>query len=69
MLDWTHTFSPTTDPKDLSLKGWVKHDGKRLYFAFEVDDDLLYGIHSPRWPPKENPKAHDFVDCKPSRAS
>lgn len=67
VLDWTHTFSPTTDPKDLNLKGWVKHDGKRLYFAFEVDDDLLYGIDTPRWLPKENPKAHDFVDGKPSR--
>lgn len=67
VLDWTHTFSPTTDPKDLSLRGWVKHDGKRLYFAFEIVDDLLYGIDTPRWLPKENPKAHEFVEGKPSR--
>lgn len=67
VLDWTHTFSPTTDPKDLKLQGWVKHDGRRLYFAFEVDDDLLYGIDTPRWLPKENPKAHEYVDGKPSR--
>lgn len=67
VLDWTHTFSPTTDPKDLSLKGWVKHDGKRLYFAFEIEDDLLYGIDTARWLPKENPKAHEFVEGKPSR--
>ena len=67
VLDWTHTFSPTTDPKDLNLKGWVKHDGKRLYFAFDIDDDLLYGIDTPRWLPKENAKAHDYVDGKPSR--
>ena len=67
VLDWTHTFSPTTDPKDLELQGWVKHDGRRLYFAFEVDDDLLYGIDTPRWLPKENPKAHEYVDGKPSR--
>ena len=67
VLDWTHTFSPTTDPKDLKLQGCVKHDGRRLYFAFEVDDDLLYGIDTPRWLPKENPKAHEYVDGKPSR--
>lgn len=51
------------------MKGWVKHDGKRLYFAFEIDDDLLYGIDTPRWLPKENPKAHEFVDGKPTRAA
>lgn len=62
-----HTFSPTTDPKDLALSGWVKHDGKRLYFAFEITDDLLYAIDTPRWLPKENPKAHEYIDGKPSR--
>ena len=67
VLDWVHTFSPTTDPKDLALRGWVKHDGTWLYFAFEVTDDLLYGIDTPRWLPKENPKAHEFVAGKPSR--
>ena len=41
---WISTFSPTTDAKDLALKGWVKHDEKRLYFAFEITDDVLYGI-------------------------
>lgn len=66
-LRWTHTFSPTTSPTDLNLRGWVKHDGKRLYFAFDIDDDLLYGIDTPRWLPKENPKAHDFIEGKPSR--
>ncbi len=68
-IGWTHTFSPTTDTKDLNLRGWVKHDGKRLYFAFDIDDDLLYGIDTPRWLPKENPKAHEFIDGKPSRAA
>ena len=67
VLDWTHTFSPTTSRKDLNLTGWVKHDGKRLYFAFDVDDDILYGIDTPRWLPKENLKAHEYVDGKPSR--
>jgi hypothetical protein len=66
-LRWTHTFSPTTSPADLNLRGWVMHDGKQLYFAFDVDDDILYGIDTPRWLPKENPKAHEFVNGKPSR--
>jgi SSS family solute:Na+ symporter len=61
VLDWTHTFTPTTDPRDLALTGWVKHDGRRLYFAFDVTDDLLYGIDTPRWLPKENPKAHELT--------
>ena len=59
VADWIPQFSKTTDAKDLALKGWVKHDGKRLYFAFEVTDDVLYGIDTPRWLPKENPKAHE----------
>ena len=61
VADWIPQFSPTTDAKDLALKGWVKHDGKRLYFAFEITDDVLYGIDTPRWLPKENPKAHELT--------
>jgi SSS family solute:Na+ symporter len=61
VLNWTHTFTPTKDPKDLALTGYVKHDGKRLYFAFDVTDDLLYGIDTPRWLPKENAKAHELT--------
>lgn len=60
-LGWVPQFSPVTDTKDLLVKGWVKHDGKRLYFAFEVTDDVLYGIDTPRWLPPENPKAHDLT--------
>lgn len=59
--DWTPQFSPTTDDKDLALEGWVKHDGKRLYFAFRITDDVLYGIDTPRWLPEENPKAHELT--------
>ena len=58
---WISTFSPVTDDKDLALKGYVKHDGKRLYFAFDVTDDVLYGIDIPRWVPVENPKTHDLT--------
>ena len=58
---WIPQFSPTTDPKDLSLRGYVKHDAKRLYFAFDVTDDVLYGIDTPRWLPEKNPKAHSLT--------
>lgn len=58
--DWIPQFSPTTDPKDLALHAYVKHDGKRLYFAFDVTDDVLYGIDTERWLPKENAKAHEL---------
>jgi SSS family solute:Na+ symporter len=61
VLDWSHHFSPTTDPRDLALTAYVKHDGKRLYFAFDVTDDILYGIDTPRWLPAENPKAHELT--------
>jgi SSS family solute:Na+ symporter len=59
--NWISTFSPVTDDRDLSVTGYVKHDGKRLYFAFDVTDDVLYAIAIPRWIPKENPKAHELT--------
>ena len=59
--DWVPQFTPTANDRDLSLKGWVKHDGRRLYFAFEVADDVLYGVDTPRWLPERNPKAHDLT--------
>jgi hypothetical protein len=58
--DWIPQFSRTTDPQDLSLRAWVKHDGRRLYFAFGVTDDVLYGIDTARWLPDENPRAHEL---------
>ena len=58
---WRSQFSAVTVAKDLSLKGYVKHDGKRLYFAFDVTDDVLYGIDTPRWLPSNNPKAHELT--------
>lgn len=57
---WTHTFSPTTDDNDLSLIGYVKHDGERLYFAFDITDDILYGIDTERWLPEVNLNAHEL---------
>ena len=59
--DWTPQFTPTTNDKDLSLRGWVKHDGQRLYFAFEITDDVLYGIDTPRWLPRNNANAHQLT--------
>ena len=61
VADWVPQFSRTTDPRDLALRGWVKHDGKRLYFAFDITDDVLYGIDTPRWLPDENPRAHELT--------
>jgi len=58
--DWVPQFSPTTDPNDLSLHGYVKHDGKRLYFAFQITDDVLYGLDTERWLPDNNPLAHEL---------
>ncbi|MDX1983970.1 MAG: hypothetical protein SFV51_27090 [Bryobacteraceae bacterium] len=59
--DWVPQFSPTTDSSDLALHGYVKHDGRRMYFAFDITDDVLYGIDTPRWLPKENPNAHELT--------
>jgi SSS family solute:Na+ symporter len=61
VLDWVPQFTRTEDPRDLALRGWVKHDDRRLYFAFEVTDDVLYGIDTDRWLPKENAKAHELT--------
>ncbi|MBI3208730.1 MAG: hypothetical protein HYZ37_07495 [Candidatus Solibacter usitatus] len=59
--DWIPQFSPTTDDADLSVHGYVKHDETRLYFAFDVTDDVLYGIDTPRWLPANNSKAHELT--------
>lgn len=58
---WISQFSPVTDPADLSFTIWTKHDGDRLFFAFLVRDDKLYGIDTPRWLPPNNPKAHELT--------
>ena len=56
MKGWMSQFNPTANPKDLSLKGWAKHDGESFYFAFQITDDVLYGIDTERWLPDENPQ-------------
>lgn len=61
VADWVPAFTKTMGPTDLSLRGWVKHDDKRVYFAFDVTDDVLYGIDTPRWLPDNNPRAHELT--------
>lgn len=57
---WVPEFAPVTRDDDSALTGYVKHDGSWLYFAFDVTDDILYGIDTERWLPEENPKAHEL---------
>ena len=57
---WTQEFS-AADPKDLSIRIYVKRDDRRLYFAFDVTDDVLYGIDTPRWLPSGNARAHELT--------
>jgi SSS family solute:Na+ symporter len=59
--NWTPQFSPVTDPQDLAGTVWIKHDGEYLYFAFDIVDNLIYGVDTPRWLPQENPKAHELT--------
>jgi SSS family solute:Na+ symporter len=58
--DWTPEFSDVKNETDSALRGWVKHDKEWVYFAFDITDDILYGIDTERWLPKENPKAHQL---------
>lgn len=45
-------------PEDLDFEGWVKHDGEYLYLAFDIRDDIFYGIETERWLPPHYPFAH-----------
>lgn len=57
---WMHQFAIPRDSLDFSFKGWVKHDGNNLYFAFDVIDDTLYGYDTEKWGPIKNPKVHEL---------
>lgn len=59
--NWVAQFSPVVDKADLSGHVWIKHDGEYLYFAFDITDDVLYGIDTERWLPEEHPKAHELT--------
>jgi solute:Na+ symporter, SSS family len=58
---WTAQFTPTTHARDLSLRVLVKHDGRDLYLAFDVTDDVLYGFDTERWLPPGKPRAHELT--------
>ncbi len=58
---WQSDTPPASEnPEDLSVVGWVKHDGNSLFFAFDVTDDILYGFDIDRWLPDSNPKANEL---------
>ena len=58
---WNGDAEPVIDSSDLSMIGWVKHDGENLYFAFDVVDDVLYGFDIERWVPDLNPNVHELT--------
>ena len=58
---WESDTPPASENKeDLSVVGWVKHDGSSLYFAFDVTDDIIYGFDTKRWLPSNNPDANNL---------
>lgn len=59
--DWTPQFSPVASDGDLAATVRIVHDGRNLYFAFDVSDDVVYGFDSDRWLPGENAKAHELT--------
>ena len=60
---WDPNFAPVlpANPTDLNISGWVKHDDSRLYFAFNVTDDILYGFQTEAWLPGGNPSANNLT--------
>jgi len=59
MSDGSHI--PSNIESDLSVKAWIKHDGEYLYFAFDVMDDVIYGIDIRRWVHSNNPYANELT--------
>lgn len=64
---WFARFAPIEPPAggappDLDVAAWVKHDGARLYLAFNVSDDLLYRVQTPAWEPARNSVAFVAAD-------
>ena len=57
LMDWTPEFKNVTDPSDLSMRGWIKHDHEALYIAVNVTDDILYR-DGKLWTPPGNPSAN-----------
>ncbi len=57
---FSDTKVASTDSLDLSVKVWYKHDGTYLYFAFDVNDDVLFGYDIEKWAPDKNPNANEL---------
>ena len=57
---WAAQFSPVNEPGDLSVEVWIKHDGENLFVAFDVTDNVIYGIDTDRWKPDENDNPHQM---------
>ncbi len=57
--EWIEAMLQEIESKeDLYFEGWVKHVGEHLYLAFDIVDDILYGIETERWLPPQDPHAH-----------
>lgn len=57
--DWVEAMKQgITSKQDLDFNGWVKHDGEHLYLAFNVTDDIFYGIETERWLPPQDEFTH-----------
>jgi len=57
--DWVEAMKQEiTSRQDLDFNGWVKHDGEHLYLAFDITDDIFYGIETERWLPRQDEFAH-----------
>jgi SSS family solute:Na+ symporter len=54
-------FDPVTDYLDLSITSYVKHDQTRLYFGFNVSDNLLYYYQTSHWLPSANSFAENLT--------
>ena len=57
--DWIEAMKQDiVSRQDLDFNGWIKHDGEHLYLAFDITDDIFYGIETERWLPPQDEFAH-----------
>ena len=57
---WFEEYGTVSDTLEYSLKGWVKHDGINLFFAFDITDSIVYGYDIPRWTPDGSANANSL---------
>jgi len=46
---WKEECRVANNAADLSLTCYIKHDDTCLYFAYDVTDNIIYGVDTPRW--------------------